>query len=136
MFDADADVVHAAGDAQAELAVFVDDVVQDPVADVAAAVSVWGGFGAGGVGGGRGRSVWELSVGPAVIALVEEAVDESLLLRDGGGLDALPDQPFLHGLLEPLYLSGGGRVVGPGVLLDDVEASQFGLQAVASAPAA
>src|SRR5689334_12650698 len=51
---ADPDVVHAAVDAQAELAVLVDDVVQDSVVHVVAAVGCRGGLGPGGVCGGGG----------------------------------------------------------------------------------
>ena len=57
VFGADADVVHAAVDAEAELAEGIDLVVEDPVVGVGAAVGGWAGFGAGLVGGGRPLSL-------------------------------------------------------------------------------
>ena len=59
-----------------------------------------------------------------------------LELGDRGGLVGLGAQPRFQGLLEAFDLAAGGGVVGSGVLLDDAEAAQFGLEGVAAALAA
>jgi hypothetical protein len=48
-------------------------------------------------------------MGPALVVVIDELVDEGLELVDGGGLLWLGSQPFLHGLLEPFDLP---QVVG------------------------
>jgi hypothetical protein len=70
---------------------------------------------------------------PVVVVLVGEAVEEGLEFGDGVWLGGLGAEPFLQGLLEAFGLSAGGRMVGPGVLLDDVQASEFCFEGVASA---
>ena len=57
-------------------------------------------------------------------------------LGEGGGLGGLGAQPVLQGLLEPFDLALGLRVVRLAVLLGDVPAAQFVLEAVAAAFAA
>ena len=71
-----------------------------------------------------------------VVVLVGEGVEQGLQLVDGGGLGGLGAEPFLHGLLEAFDLAAGGGVVGAGVLLHHVQASQFVLEGVAAAFAA
>ena len=72
----------------------------------------------------------------AVVVFVDEDVDQGLELGDGGRLVGLSAEPFLQGLLESFDFPAGGWVVGAGVLLDDVEAGEFGLEAVAGAVSA
>jgi hypothetical protein len=67
-----------------------------------------------------------------VVVEVDEGVQEGLQLGDGAWLVGLGGEPGLHGLLESLDLPAGGRVVRAGVLLDDVEPLEFGLEAVAA----
>ena len=66
----------------------------------------------------------------------DEAVEQGLQLGDRGRLVGLGAQPRLEGLLEAFDLAAGGRVVGSGVLLDDAERAQLGLEGVAAAAAA
>src|SRR4051812_10451101 len=75
---ADAEVAEPAGDAQGDGAGFADRVVADPVVGVAGAVGAGGGFRSGLVGGGRGGSVGQGSVGPGVVVLGGEGVQECL----------------------------------------------------------
>ncbi len=75
-------------------------------------------------------------MGPLVVVGVDEPVDESLQLGEGGGLVGLGTQPVLHRLLEAFDLAAGGGVVGGGVLLGDVQAAQLVFQGVAAAAAA
>ena len=76
------------------------------------------------------------AVGALVVVDVGEAVAEGLELLDGVGLVGLGVEPGLEGLLEALDLAAGGGVVGSRVLLHDLPAAQFGLEAVAAAAAA
>ena len=59
---ADAEVVHAAGAAEADLAEAVDVVVTDPVVPPAV-LSGWGGLDGGGIGLGRGGAL-QRAMGP------------------------------------------------------------------------
>jgi len=130
---ADADVVEPAVDAQGQLAVFVHAVGADPVVGVGGPVA-GGGLGPGGVGGGRGGPVRQRAVRPAGVVEAGEGVEQGLELAEGGGLGPLGAQPVLEGLLEPLDLALGLRVVRFPVLLLDAELAQFGFQVVAAAP--
>ncbi len=85
---ADADVMQAAADAEGDGSGVVDAVAADPVVGVAAAVAE-SGFGSGGVGGGRCRSVRQGSVWPVVVVGVHERVEQGLQLGDGGRLVGL-----------------------------------------------
>ena len=63
---------------------------------------------------------------------VEELIDQVLELGDGvGGWPG--GQPFLHGLLEPFNLAGGGWMVRPSVFLGDPLFTETGLEGVAAA---
>jgi hypothetical protein len=64
----------------------------------------------------RRGAVWS-----AVVALVDERVEQVLQFRDGGRLDGLGAQPEFQGLLEALHVAAGGGVVGAGVPLHDVQ---------------
>jgi hypothetical protein len=75
-------------------------------------------------------------VWPVVVVLLDEGVEECLKVVDHGRLVGLGAQPLLHGLLKPFDLALGRGVVGTPVLLDHVEAAEFGLQVVAAALAA
>src|SRR4029077_16491346 len=77
-------------------------------------------------------SVGQGTVWTAVVVLIDEDVQEGLELVDGAGLGLSP-QPVLQGLLEALYFSAGGGVVGLGVLLDDVPVVELLLEGIASA---
>jgi len=133
---ADADVVQSAVVAEGDGSGFVDSVVADPVVGVGVAAGAGEGFGHRVVDGGRGRSVRQGPVWPAVVVLVDEGLEEGLEFADGGGLGWLGTQPFLHRLLEPFGLAAGGGVVGARVLLDHVQPPEFVLEGVASAAAA
>ena len=129
----EADVVEPAVDSEGDDAGVVDSVGADPVVDLAGPVGARAGLGAGGVGSSWGGSVRQRAVRAPVVVFVAESVEQHLELGDRGGLDGLGAQPLLEGLLEPLYLPAGRGVVGSGVLLDDVQTPQFGLEAVAAA---
>ena len=73
------------------------------------------------------------SVGPVLVVLGAEAVEQGLQLGDGGGLVGLGAQPVLEGLLEAFDLAAGGGVVGSAVLLDDVPGAELLFEAVAAA---
>ena len=73
-----ADVVQATVVSQGQFAVGIDDVVADSVVAVVVAVDGGCGFGKGLVGGRWGALVREGSVGPVVVVVVDEDVDEGL----------------------------------------------------------
>ncbi|HEV3368091.1 MAG TPA: hypothetical protein VG074_00915 [Acidimicrobiales bacterium] len=73
---ADADVVQAAGVAQGEFSELVDAVGAHPVVGVAAFAR--GGFGPGGVGGGRGCAVGQFAVRAATVVDLGEGVELGL----------------------------------------------------------
>jgi hypothetical protein len=75
-------------------------------------------------------------VRPVAVVGVDEGVDQRLQLGQGGRLNPLGLQPLLQGLLEPLDLPAGGRVVGSGVLLEHAQGAELVLEAVAAARAA
>jgi len=75
-------------------------------------------------------------VGPVVVVLATELVDQGLELGEGGGLDGLAGEPVLQGLLESFDLALGLRVVAAPVLLPDAEGGEFVLERVASPAAA
>ena len=127
---ADADVVEFAVVAECDGACFVDAVVADSEVDVGAVV--FGGcFGEPVVGGGWGCAA-EAAVGPVVVVVAGEFVDEALELVEvvGAGLGF---EPFLEGLLETFDFPAGGGVVGCRVLLFGAEVSEAGLEGVAAA---
>jgi len=113
---ADAEVVHAAGAAEAHFAEGVEAVVAEPV--VAGFVGSGGlGLGQGCVGGGGGPAA-EFAVGSVVVVEVAEAVE--VVLEGGqGGCRFLLGEPFLEGLVEPFDLALGLGVAGVAILLGD-----------------
>ena len=128
---ADADGVEGAAVAQGDLAV-VDLVGPHPGVG-----SVWGfggggGFGPVGVGRGGGASV-QGAVGPVVVVLAPEGVEEGLQVGQGRWLGGLPGEPGLQGLLEAFDFALGLGVVAAAVLLGDAEGGEFGLEGVAAA---
>jgi hypothetical protein len=124
---ADADVEEAALVAERDLALFVDDVVADAVVVVELAADGGSGLGQRVVDGGRGGAVWQRAVWALLVVEGAKEVKEGLELDERGWLAVLSAQPAEHGLLEAFDLSAGGGVVGSGVLLADVEASELGL---------
>ena len=68
----------ASVDAQGEFAVLVDDVSSDPVMAVVASVEGWSCFGQGGVAGGWGAAVGQGAVGPVLVVVGDELVDQGL----------------------------------------------------------
>jgi hypothetical protein len=94
---ADAEVVHAAGAAEADLAETVDVVVADPVVRLAG-LSGWRGFDGGTVGVGRSGAV-ERTVGSDLVVDAGEGVELALQLGYGGG-GWLRGQPPFQGLVE------------------------------------
>jgi hypothetical protein len=71
-----------------------------------------------------------------VVVVVDEVFEQCLELGDGGGLVGSGAEPAFEGLVEAFDFAAGGGVSGPGVLLVDAEAAEFGLEAVAAAAAA
>ena len=69
---ADAEVVHGAGAAEADLAEAVDVIGADPVVRIIGSIG-WSGFGGGGVGVGWGVAV-ECAMGPDLVVDVGEGV--------------------------------------------------------------
>ena len=67
-----------------------------------------------------------------VVVDLDELV-ELVLQRVDRGSAGLAGEPFLEGLVEPFDFAAGGGVVGPGVLLGDVQGRKFGLERVAAA---
>ena len=112
--DADAEVVHPAGAADADLAALVDMVVTQPVVTARAA----GGrsFGQGPVGLARGGAL-HCPAGAALVVVLAEDVELVLQAGQGAG-GRLPGQPAFLGLVEPLDLALGLGVERPAVLLD------------------
>src|SRR5689334_4634050 len=108
---ADTDAVEASAVAEGDLAGDVDPVGADSVVAVDAPVPGRC-FGSGGAGGGRGGPMRQGPVRPVAVVGVDEGVDQRLQLGQGGRLNPLGLQPLLQGLLEPLDLPAGGRVVG------------------------
>ena len=67
-------------------------------------------------------------MGPLLVVLVTELVEQGLEFSDRGGLDGLAPQPVLQCLLEAFDLAAGRGVVRSGVLLGDVEPVEGFLQ--------
>ena len=127
---ADAEVVHPAGAAEADLAEAVDVVVADPVVRIAA-LSGWGGFDGGGVGLGWGGAV-QCPVGSDLVVDVGEGVELGLQLGDGGGgwLGGEAGVSGFGGGVRSCLGFGDGR---GGRSLGDAEAGQQVFEAVAAA---
>lgn len=70
-----------------------------------------------------------------MVVFVGEGVELGLELGEGGGF-GLFLQPAFEGLVEAFDFPAGGGVVGGGVDLADLQAAEFGFEAVASAAAA
>ena len=99
MGGADAEMMHAAGAAEADLAEAVDVVVADPVVRLAG-LAGWGGLDGGSVGLGRGGAM-QRRMGPDLVVDAGEGVQLGLQLGDGGGRG-------LGG--EPAFQSRRGRL--------------------------
>ena len=126
---ADADVVESAVMAECDGACFVDAVVADSEVDVGAVV--FGGcFGETLVGSGWSCAA-EGSVGPVVVVVAGEFVEEALEFVEAVGA-GLGGEVFFEGLLETFDFSAGGGVVGRGVLLFGAEVSEAGFEGVAA----
>ena len=80
---ADAEMVHAAGSAEADLAEAVDVVVADSVVRIGA-VCGWDGLDRGGIGVGRGGTA-QGTMGPDLVIDASKGVELALQLGDGGG---------------------------------------------------
>jgi hypothetical protein len=128
---ADAEVVHAAGAAEADLAVVVGSVVAQPVVAGVADGGGWSRFRCGGVGD-RGGEPLQCPVGSKLVADALEAVELGLQLGDGGGR-WLGCEPALQGLVEAFDLALGLRIVGMAVLLRDAQVGDQVFEAVAAA---
>ena len=116
--DADAEVVHVSGAAQADLAVGVDMVEPDP--EVAFDRGAGGdGFGSRGVGL-RGGGPAEGPVWSAGVVGLGELVELGLETDKAGG-GGLSGEPPFQSLVEAFDLALGLRVVGVAVLLLDAE---------------
>lgn len=76
------------------------------------------------------------AVGPVVVVVADELIEQCLEVGDRGRLDWLGAEPPLQRLLESFDLAAGGRVVRAGVLLPDVQLPELVLEVVASAAAA
>jgi hypothetical protein len=127
---ADAEVVDAAGAAEADLSEAVDVVVTDPVVRPAV-LSSWGGFDGGGIGLGRGGDV-ERTVGPGLVVDAGEGVQLGLQLGESGG-GGLRGEPALQGLVEAFDLALGLGMAGMAIFLGDAETGEQVLEAVAAA---
>ena len=126
-----AEVVHAAGAAEADLAVVVGLVVAQPVVAGVADGAGWSRFGCGGVGD-RGGEPLQCPVGSKLVVDALEAVELGLQLDDGGG-GGLGSEPALQGLVEAFDLALGLRMVRMAVLLRDAEVGDQVFEAVAAA---
>ena len=108
VLDADAEVVHAAGAAQAHFSVVCDVVVANPIVGFCRR-GRWGGFGGRPVsGGGRGAVV--RVVRSARVVVIAEPVELFFQVADraGGGLLDLPS-PQGDGTVRSRVASGYGR---------------------------
>ena len=92
---ADADVVESAVVSQGHHACFVDPIGAHWVVDLAGDEGAGGGFGSGRVGGVRGRPVRQRSMGPVLVVVLTEGIEQRLQLGDGLGLIRLGGEPFL-----------------------------------------
>ena len=118
MASADAEVEEAAGVADGDGAVVVDEVVAD-TPGVAGLCECGAVFGGGMVGGVWGAPV-ECSVGS--LGVVDGLKDGELCVELGqGGGGWLGVEPAFEGLVEALNLALGGGMVGAAVLLSDVQ---------------
>ena len=127
---ADAEVVHAAGSADADLAAVADVVVADPVV----AGCSWAGrerFRGGLIGVGRGCPVVG-AVGAVLVVVVPEPVESGLQIGQGAG-GRLLSEPAFQGLVEAFDLALGLRVPGVPVLLRDAQERQEVFEGVAAA---
>jgi hypothetical protein len=95
--DADAEMVHPAGAAKADLAEAVDVVIADAVVRIAA-LSTWAGFDGGGIGLGGGGAT-ERPVRPDLVGDAGEGIELGLQFGDGGG-GWLGGEPAFQGLVE------------------------------------
>ena len=127
--DADAQVVHAAGAADADLAAGVDVVVAQPV--VAVRGGGGPGFGPGPVGLARGGAL-HCPAGAVLVVVLAEGVELGLEAGQGGG-GRLRGQPAFLGLVEPFDLALGLGVEGVAVLLGDAQGGQQVLEGVPAA---
>lgn len=125
-----ADVVESAGDAQGDDAAGVDAIVSYPGVGVSTACGQC--LGQGVVAGCGCGSARQGSVGPSVIVVLDELVEERLQFGRVVGLSGLGSEPFLHRLLESLHFALGGGVAWSAVLLDDVESAELVLQGVSA----
>jgi hypothetical protein len=107
---ADAEVVHAAGAAEADLAEAVEVVVVDAVVRPAV-LSGWGGLDGGGIGLGRGGAM-ERTMGQDLVVDAGEGVQLGLQLGHGGGGGGLRGEPALQGLVEAFDLALGLGMAG------------------------
>lgn len=120
---ADAEVMHLAGPAEADLAPVVDVVVAQPVVPGRLVlVDWWMGFRAGGVGLGRGGAV-EGPVGSLFVVDRAESVELGLEFVQGGRC-WLAGEPAFLGLVESFDLALGLGVARCAVLLGDAERGQ------------
>ena len=96
----------------------------------------WCCFGSCLVGDGGGGVVVERAVWAVVVVDLDETAEmKGLQLGDGGRL-GLGAEPSFEGLLEAFDFAAGGWMVRSRVLLDDVQADQFGFEGVtATTPA-
>ena len=127
---ADAEVVHAAGAAEADLAEAVDVVIADAVVRVGVVLG-WDSLDGGGVGLRR-RSALEGSVRPDLVIDASEGVHLGLQFGDSGGC-WLSSEPAFQGLVEAFDLALGLGMAGMAVLLRDAEAGQQIFKAVPTA---
>ena len=130
MDGADAEVVHAAGAAEADLAEAVDVVVADAVVRIVA-LSSWGGLDGGGIGLGWGGAM-ERTMRPDLVVDAGEAVQLGLQFGDRWRR-LVERRASASGLVEALDLALGLGMVGMAVLLCDAEVGEQVFEAVAAA---
>ena len=127
--DADAEVVHLAGPADADLAAGVDVVIAQPV--VRGRGGGGPGFGQGPVGLAGDRAV-HCPAGAVLVVVLAEDVELALQVAQGGG-GRLPGQPAFLGLVESFDLALGLGMERLAVLLGDAQGGKEVLEGVPAA---
>jgi hypothetical protein len=82
------------------------------------------------IGGGGGATA-DGGVGAVLVVVGDERIEQGLELVEGGR-GGVGGEPAFEGLVEAFDFAARGRVVRSRVLLDDVQAVQQGLEAVAA----
>ena len=131
MGPSETDVEEPAVVAQGHAAGLVDPITTDSIVAVGV-VGGWAGLDPG-VEDLLGGAPTEGTVGPVLVVVGREAIQLGLQLGPGGR-GGLAAEELLQRLVEAFHLAAGLGVRGPGALVGDAHAGQFGLHDDLAAP--